>query len=41
MFAPKLAKAQTKAAEHPTSKTTSQRSILAEHRLGHDQAKHM
>ena len=41
MFAPKLAKAQTKAAEHPTSKTTSQRSILAGHRLGHDQAKHM
>jgi hypothetical protein len=36
MFAPKVAKAQTKAAENPTSKMTPQRSTLTGHRLGHD-----
>jgi hypothetical protein len=36
MFAPKVAKAQTKAAESPTSKLVPQRSTLEGHRLGND-----
>jgi Domain of unknown function (DUF4157) len=36
MFAPKVAKSQTKAAQSPTSKLSPQRSTLGGHRLGHD-----
>ena len=39
MFAPKVAKPQTKAAESPTSKLASQRSTVLGHRLGRDQIK--
>jgi hypothetical protein len=40
MFAPKVAKAQTKAAENPRSTLAPQRSTLAGHRLGHDPVEH-
>jgi hypothetical protein len=36
MFAPKVAKAQMKAADDPTSKMTPHRSTVVGHRLGHD-----
>jgi hypothetical protein len=36
MFAPKVARPQTKAAESPTSKLAPQRLTVGGHRLGHD-----
>jgi hypothetical protein len=36
MFAPKVARAQTKVAENPASKMSSRRSTSTGHRLGHD-----
>lgn len=36
MFAPKVSKPRTKAAENPTSKLVAQRSAFIGHRLGHD-----